>query len=215
VIDLSRLPAQGTEAGVTVRGGRTTRNIPLLFVGGAPEKVERVRAKLPDAAYCDAGDVVAALRHALEQLPSDPVVPTQMMDRYAGRTACQKLGIAAGSTVFLVGAPGDCDRVLAPLPDAVELTEDERAPAAVSLCFVRDPQALATLVFERRRLAARSKLWILWPKRRPGNTPDVTQALVRESAMAAGLVDYKICSVDSTWSGMAFAPAKSAGGRSD
>jgi hypothetical protein len=31
---------------------------------------------------------------------------------------------------------------------------------------------------------------------------------VRESAIAAGLVDFKVCRVDATWSGLAFKRAK-------
>ena len=54
-----------------------------------------------------------------------------------------------------------------------------------------------------RRLAARTKLWILWRK-----GSDVTQPFLRESAGAVGLVDYKICAVDAVWSAMLFARRK-------
>jgi hypothetical protein len=54
-----------------------------------------------------------------------------------------------------------------------------------------------------RQIAGRTKLWILWRK-----GSDVTQAFLRESAAAVGLVDYKICSVDANWSGMLFARRK-------
>ena len=33
---------------------------------------------------------------------------------------------------------------------------------------------------------------------------DLTQQYVRETGLAAGLVDYKICAVDATWSGLLF-----------
>jgi serine/threonine protein kinase len=55
-----------------------------------------------------------------------------------------------------------------------------------------------------RKLAGRTKLWILWRK-----GGEVTQQFLRESAAKIGLVDYKICSVDRTWSGMLFARRKS------
>jgi hypothetical protein len=54
-----------------------------------------------------------------------------------------------------------------------------------------------------RKLAGRTKLWILWRK-----GSGVTQPFLRESAAAVGLVDYKICSVDGTWSAMLFARRK-------
>ena len=51
VIDLDRLPSHGREVGVGLRRQRGTRGTPLVFAGGAPEKVARVRELLPDAVY--------------------------------------------------------------------------------------------------------------------------------------------------------------------
>ena len=47
-------------------------------------------------------------------------------------------------------------------------------------------------------------LWISWPKKAAGVATDVTEAIVRETGLAAGLVDVKICAVDETWSGLKF-----------
>jgi hypothetical protein len=45
-------------------------------------------------------------------------------------------------------------------------------------------------------------LWVSWPKKASGVPTDVTQNLVREVALAAGLVDNKVCAIDDTWSGL-------------
>ena len=58
-----------------------------------------------------------------------------------------------------------------------------------------------------RQLAAQTRLWVIYPKR-GAQTTDLTQFIVRESALAVGLVDYKICSVSATWTGMLFARKK-------
>src|SRR5262249_50434271 len=84
VIDLSRLPSHGREIATALRGHKLTRNVPILFVDGEPEKVAIVREKLPDAAYCERTRLVAALRKCIRDAPENPVVPQQMMDRYAG-----------------------------------------------------------------------------------------------------------------------------------
>ena len=54
VIDLGRLPSHGREVVVFLRGSKSTRLIPLIFVWtegveGDPEKVARVKVTLPDA----------------------------------------------------------------------------------------------------------------------------------------------------------------------
>jgi len=51
-------------------------------------------------------------------------------------------------------------------------------------------------------------LWIIWPKKGSALEGDLTQAAVRERGLAAGMVDYKICAVDETWSGLLFTPRR-------
>src|SRR5580700_7110976 len=48
VIDLSRMPSSGRELAFTIRHTKYTRQIPLVFVDGEPEKVEAIRKDLPD-----------------------------------------------------------------------------------------------------------------------------------------------------------------------
>ena len=81
------------------------------------------------------------------------------------------------------------------------LGETLEAPRPITLWFVHDAPACLPGM---RKLAAHTKLWILWRK---GSS--VTQPFLRESAAALGLVDYKICSVDRNWSAMLFARRKS------
>jgi hypothetical protein len=51
-------------------------------------------------------------------------------------------------------------------------------------------------------------LWIAWPKKASGMPTDLTQTDVRRAGLASGLVDYKICAIDATWSGLLFARRK-------
>ena len=51
----------------------------------------------------------------------------------------------------------------------------------------------------------RGAVWIAWPKKASGVKTDLSQTIVREVGLGAGLVDYKICAIDATWSGLLFA----------
>jgi hypothetical protein len=51
-------------------------------------------------------------------------------------------------------------------------------------------------------------LWIVWPKKTSNLKANLTQQIVREAGLAAGLVDYKICAIDATWSGLLFTQRK-------
>lgn len=203
VIDLSRLPSRGREIAIALRQSKKTRAIPIVFCEGAPEKVQPIREILPDAAYCTTHELAKTLKRVR---PLETAVqPVDMMNRYGNRTAAEKLGIKPGSRVAMVDAPGSIGRVLGDLPNGVEVVEEG---GAVTLCFVHSADGLRADLSKVRELAAETKLWILWRKKGAAGHSGVTDGLVRETGIDLGLVDYKICSVDETWTGMCFARRK-------
>ena len=208
VIDLSRLPSHGREVATFLRGHKATRGKPILFVDGEPAKVAAIRKLLPDAVYARAARVRPALAEALAKRPVHPVVPVQMMDRYAGRSACQKLGIGAGAIAALVDPPRNYASVIGALPAGASLAETPSGRCAVTLWFVNDAGVCRAALPRMCKIATGTKLWVLWPKLAAGRQAGISQQFLRESAAAVGLVDYKICSVDETWSAMLFACRK-------
>jgi len=206
VIDLSRMPSHGREAGTFLRGSKATRNIPIVFVNGLPEKVEAVREKLPDAVYTTTARIAQAVKKAIAEAPANPVTPPQMMERYGARSAAQKLGIKPGARVAVIDAPRDYAAVVGALPEGASFVEQVGRRSEVTLWFVRDPASYQEALPGMRARAADGKLWILWRKGRKQN--DLSLQAIRELAIAVGLVDYKICSVNPTWSGMLFARRK-------
>jgi len=51
VIYLSRLPSHGRETGHALRDVKATRNIPLVYVDGNVDAVNRTKTVVPDAIY--------------------------------------------------------------------------------------------------------------------------------------------------------------------
>src|ERR1700687_1755953 len=51
VIDLSRMPSHGRYVAAWVRGSKSIRHIPIVFVDGDPAKVDALRREIPDAVY--------------------------------------------------------------------------------------------------------------------------------------------------------------------
>jgi hypothetical protein len=201
IIDLSRLPSHGREIAIALRQSKATRGIPLLFCEGEEEKVAKTRSLLPDATFCKLSRLKSTLRIATRSASNAPVVPIAMMDRYTGRSTGQKLGIRSGDAVALLNAGRDMPATLGELPENVKFVE---TAAAVTLCFVTDANDLQRQISSLRFLAAHTKLWICWKKGKWAQG-GVTERLVRETGIALGLVDYKICSVSEVWSGLLFA----------
>ena len=61
VIYLTRLPSHGRETADYVRSLKSTRSIPIIFVGGEGEALEKTRAKLPQATYTTPSELDNAL----------------------------------------------------------------------------------------------------------------------------------------------------------
>jgi hypothetical protein len=197
VIDLDRRPSEGLVMGIHLRRRPTTRHTPQVFAGGEPDKVERVRAVLPDARYSDWDGLATQLRTAIERPPENPVVPDAMAP-YAGATLEKKLGLTGSATLRLIGAPKELGKKL-------EAARQTDGAAELVMLFVRTPTELdEELTGAMDCVAEGGSLWIAWPKGGKGARGDVTQLLVRKRGMAAGWVDYKVASLDETWSALRF-----------
>ena len=208
VIDLGRLPSQGRDVGIMLRTSASSRSVPLVFVDGAEEKVARIRELLPDAVYTLRNRMAAAVERAIAEPPEDPVVPSSNLAGYSGTPLPKKLGIKSGSSVALVDAPDGFDAILGELPEEVTITHGASSGADVTLWFVRSLAGLEAGVVNMAEKAGDGRLWIVWPKRASGAATDLTQNDVRATGLDTGLVDFKICAVDATWSGLCFTRRK-------
>ncbi len=200
VIDLTRAPSQGRDLGIFLRKQKSTRAIPLVFVGGEPGKVERVRELLPDATFTTWARVGGSLRKAVAARPAALVVPASTFDAYAG--------------IALVGAPDGFENTLGTLPEDAMVRRGARGRPDLAIWFVRSRKELDGRIERMKAFEWRGALWIVWPKKTSGVASDLSQKIVRETGLAAGIVDYKVCSVDGTWSGLKFARRRPAGHRS-
>src|SRR5262245_24011172 len=84
VIGLSRLPMQGRDIALGIRQVKATRRVPILFVDGEKEKVQRVHASLPDAEFTVSRRIRSALKKAISHPPENPIVPSSILAGYSG-----------------------------------------------------------------------------------------------------------------------------------
>lgn len=208
VIDLGRLPAQGRDVGVTLRTTARSRHTPLVFVDGAEDKVARTREVLPDASYTLRDDMAESVRSTIANPPANPVVPSSNFAGYSGTPLPKKLGVKAQSTVALVDAPEDFETTLGGLPAGTTIVRKADSSADITLWFLGSLADLHSGIDHMGETAGGGRLWICWPKKASGIDTDVTQNEVRSIGLASGLVDFKICAIDATWSGLCFTRRK-------
>ncbi len=127
---------------------------------------------------------------------------------YSGTPLPKKLGIQPGSIVVLVGAPDDFERTLGVLPEGARLRPGARGASDVALWFVVTRAEYAQGLHGWARRDDWHALWICWPKKTSGVVSDLGDEPVRRLALAAGLVDSKVCAIDVTWSGLRFTRRK-------
>lgn len=193
VIDLGRLPSHGIQVALAIR------KTPVVFIEGDPEKTAKARSKVPAATYTTWKKLPALLKRVERLVPSEAT--GSPMDVYKDTPVAKKLGLDKARTVVAIDAP----RVfLQLLPPHVEVVE-EGSPADAVFCFAASAQDLQSRI---AALAARTPVWIAWPKRAVRPAADLNMYAVREIAFSAGLVDYKICGIDANWSAMLFTRRK-------
>jgi hypothetical protein len=208
VISLDRLPSQGRDVALVLLGSKATRAVPLLFVGGAPEKVAGVRAKVPFAPWTTWEKIGPELTNALARPhvapPIAPATPVGAMAGYAGAPLPQKLGIKSGMVVALLGAPKDFAATLGALPAGARLAGRTTADTGLTLWFVRTRHEFDRGFARAVGLGTRMPVWVVSPKKSGPLAADLSQNHIRGAGLAAGLVDCKVCAVDAAWSGLLF-----------
>lgn len=127
------------------------------------------------------------------------------MPGYSGTPLPKKLGIKEGYRVALLGMPSD---VRAELKDALSkcgISKDAAGPLDFIHVFSKSHVELEREMKRvSKNLAPAGMLWISWPKKSSGVATDLTENIIRETGLALGLVDVKVCAVTDVWSGLKF-----------
>jgi hypothetical protein len=122
---------------------------------------------------------------------------------YSGTPLPKKLGFKPGHRVAFLDAPEEFAALLGELPEGVEVSTRLAGHRDLVVVFVTARAALVRrLDALRRAIAPDGMVWVAWPKRSSGVPTDMTEDVVREVALPAGLVDVKVCAIDATWSGL-------------
>jgi hypothetical protein len=120
---------------------------------------------------------------------------------YSGTPLVKKLGIKAGMALAIHDPPDHYWELLGDLPPALVI--DGEAPYDFIHIFTTVRAELENeLPRLRGQIAQNGMIWVSWPKKAAKVATDVTEDVVREIALAHGLVDVKVAAVDAVWSAL-------------
>jgi hypothetical protein len=130
------------------------------------------------------------------------------MPGYSGTPLAKKLGIKDDFRAALLHVPDD---VKSELRDAFRKCRIQHFNRQTSkdldfiFLFAKSRVALELeMLPAAQALAPAGMLWISWPKKSSGVVTDLTENVIRQSGLDAGLVDVKVCAVTDVWSGLKF-----------
>jgi hypothetical protein len=127
------------------------------------------------------------------------------MAGYSATPLVKKLGIKPDFNVAFVNAPTNFVNQL-DLPSGVKAKSISKSKDLDFILLFVKSRTVLTGAFTQcaYKLKSNGMLWVSWPKRASGVSTDLTENVVRDIGLAAGLVDVKVCAIDEIWSGLKF-----------
>lgn len=122
---------------------------------------------------------------------------------YSGKPLWQKLGIKPGMRWATINEPPDYEELLG----AEDLASSRIAMTEGGLDLIH-VFTVARSHFEselgvfRAAIKESGAIWISWPKKSSGVKSDLDENVIRDFALANGMVDVKVCAVSEVWSGL-------------
>jgi len=125
------------------------------------------------------------------------------MTGYSGTPLAKKLGIKASAKVMLINAPDYYMQLFTDMPPEVFFVDDAGIKKYLIHFFTKSHEELLTNLPQlMRQIQPDGMIWVSWPKKASKVVTDITEDVIRNSALKIGLVDIKVCAVDETWSGL-------------
>jgi hypothetical protein len=122
---------------------------------------------------------------------------------YSGTPLARKLSLKDGLRVWFENVPDGVRSEIEGEGLALDHLDEPNPPINAAHVFVTSRTSLEDAVHRLLpMLAPAGFLWISWPKKASKVPTDITEDVIREVALPTGLVDVKVCAVDSTWSGL-------------
>lgn len=122
---------------------------------------------------------------------------------YSGTPLAKKLSLKDGMRVWREGMPESVADEIAAEEFKLHLLNVPESPIDAAHIFVTARGELEARLHQLEPLLAPSGfIWVSWPKKAAKVPTDITEGTIREVCLPMGLVDVKVCAVDSTWSGL-------------
>jgi hypothetical protein len=122
---------------------------------------------------------------------------------YSSTPLHKKLGYAESFKVRVVNSPAEYLALLGNLPQGVSFVVSKNSKKNLIHFFATSMQQLeGEILLLKTEIYDNGIIWISWYKKASKIYTDITEDKIRDLALKSGLVDIKVCSIDSYWSAL-------------
>ena len=125
---------------------------------------------------------------------------------YSKTPLAKKLGIKERHTALFINKPSHYFDLFSDFPDNVNIVNGAKESEVDFIhLFVKSVKEMEDRIIHVKPLLKKDGLiWVSWPKGASKIKTDLKRDYIREFILDMGLVDVKVCAVDSDWSGLKF-----------
>lgn len=126
-----------------------------------------------------------------------------MSSGYSKTPLIKKLGIKDNFRVRLIHSPENYFDLLGELPNDVKFLQRKSKEVDFIHLFAKDIKTFEKSFFKiKDEIKKDGMIWVSWYKKASKIPTDMSEDIIRNTALANGLVDIKVCAVDEKWSGL-------------
>jgi len=126
-----------------------------------------------------------------------------MPSGYSKTPLIKKLGIKENYKIRLIQAPDDYFDLLGELPNHVKILKRKSKDLDFIHLFAKNQKVFDKYFFQiKNEIKKDGMIWVSWYKKASKIPTDLNEDIIRNTALANGLVDVKVCAVDEKWSGL-------------
>jgi hypothetical protein len=122
---------------------------------------------------------------------------------YSGNPLYKKLGLKEKAVVKTVNAPVQYKELIGDFIKLVQLKPAAKKNIDVIHFFTNYVKEFeAKLPVFKNEIKKDGTIWVSWYKKSAKKPTELDENIVRNTALAIGLVDVKVCAIDDDWSGL-------------
>jgi hypothetical protein len=124
------------------------------------------------------------------------------MAGYSSTPLSKKLGLKEGYTIKLINLPENYNSLIGEISNNIIVSKKNEPVNFIHFFTNSVKEFESKLPVLKNEIVKDGMIWVSWYKKSAKKPTELNENIVRDTALAIGLVDVKVCAVDDEWSGL-------------